>query len=68
MALALNASCDVDSSLAEGDEDTGSPYMWYAQGAVDRGLLVESDAVDNAMNRTLFLRFELGLFDGVSIT
>ena len=68
VALALNASCDVDSSLAEGDEDTGSPYMWYAQGAVDRGLLVESDAVDNAMNRTLFLRFELGLFDGVSIT
>ena len=70
VALALNATCDVDSNLGTGDEDTGSPYTWYVQDAVDEGLLEYdengggiSNPVDAAMNRTLFLRFALGLFD-----
>ena len=57
----------MDSNLGTGDEDTGSPYTWYVQDAVDEGLLEYdengggiSNPVDAAMNRTLFLRFALG--------
>jgi len=62
ISYAIKASCDVDSSLDNGSDSTGSPYTWYLQDALDEQLL-SMDDVDSALNHTLFLRFELGLFD-----
>ena len=62
ISYALQATCDVDSSLDHGSDSTGSPYTWFLQDALDEDLL-SMDDVDAALNRTLFLRFQLGLFD-----
>ena len=64
VALALRAGTDVDSNLDRGDHATGSPYVWYFNASRDAGLIAEAD-VDAALNRTLWLRFALGLFDPI---
>jgi len=51
-----------ESSLDHGSDSTGSPYTLYLQDALDEDLL-SMDNIDAALNRTLFLRFQLGLFD-----
>ena len=62
ISYALQATCDVESSLDHGSDSTGSPYTLYLQDTLDEDLL-SMDNIDAALNRTLFLRFQLGLFD-----
>ncbi|GMH92933.1 hypothetical protein TL16_g12494 [Triparma laevis f. inornata] len=65
IAAALEATTDIASSLDKGDHETGSPFTWYLQDAYYKKL-VNDELIDSAMNHSLFLRFELGLFDSSS--
>ena len=65
VAAALNAGTDMASSLKLGDHATGSPYTWFGADAVSLGL-VQPAIIDQAVSRTLRLRFQLGLMDPVA--
>jgi beta-glucosidase-like glycosyl hydrolase len=64
VAYAIKAGCDIDSSLANGYFNSGSPYIAYAPAALAAGLVTDSD-IDALVRRTLRIRFELGLFDPI---
>ena len=64
VSLAIKAGTDIDSSLDNGKDATGSPYMWHMDAALREGLISEAD-VDALLRRTLRLRFELGLLDPI---
>ena len=61
VAWAIGNGTDVDSSLSDGHADTGSPYTWYLDEALNRSLITE-ETVDAALRNTLRLRFQLGQF------
>lgn len=55
VAAAVKAGCDIDS---------GSPYTSNIESSIKQGLMQESD-VDVLLERSLRMRFELGLFDPI---
>jgi len=64
VAAAVKAGCDIDSNLDKGHSSTGSPYTWSLEAAVKKGLVSEAE-VDVLLQRSLRIRFELGLFDPI---